>query len=104
MQSYHGEFRKEPMTIFFPCMQKWSSPAEESRMLKIQEPEFRVAVTPLREKMNNIRGLPCIYFDDCFVVSNVKYIIQQGKGICGDAFYMVNRMAGSHSIRMYVSL
>jgi len=41
------------------------------------EPEFRVAVTPFEREGSNIRGLARIYFEDCFVVSNISII--QGK-------------------------
>ena len=50
-----------------------SEKSEES-----EEPEFHVKVTPYERDGSNIRGLARIYFEDCFVVSNVSII--QGKG------------------------
>ena len=41
------------------------------------EPEFTVVVTPYEREGSNIRGLGRIYFEDCFVVSNVSIV--QGK-------------------------
>lgn len=40
----------------------------------LEEPKFRVAVTPFEREGSNIRGLARIYFDDCFVVNNVSII------------------------------
>ena len=41
------------------------------------DPTFRITMTPYEREGSNIRGLGRIYFDDCFVVSNVSVL--QGK-------------------------
>lgn len=40
-------------------------------------PSFKVSVVPFEKEGSNIRGLARVYFDDCFVVSNIN--ILQGK-------------------------
>ncbi len=59
-----------------------------------QEPEFRVAVTPFEREGSNIRGLARIYFEDCFVVSNVSIIQGKEKEFVAMPSYMAG-MSGS---------
>lgn len=55
------------------------------------EPEFRVAVTPFEKEGSNIRGLARIYFEDCFVVSNVSVIQGKEKEFVAMPSYMVKQ-------------
>lgn len=75
-----SEFRKElydDILSLYAEMEQ-SGKAEVSRdVADPAEPEFRVAVTPFEREGSNIRGLARIYFEDCFVVSNISII--QGK-------------------------
>lgn len=75
-----SDFRKElydDILSLYAEMEQ-SGKAEVSRnVADPAEPEFRVAVTPFEREGSNIRGLARIYFEDCFVVSNISII--QGK-------------------------
>lgn len=57
----------------------------------VEEPEFRVAVTPFEREGSNIRGLARIYFEDCFVVSNVSVIQGKEKEFVAMPSYMVKQ-------------
>ena len=59
-----------------------------------QEPEFRVAVTPFEREGSNIRGLARIYFEDCFVVSNVSIIRGKEKEFVAMPSYMIKQNSG----------
>lgn len=75
-----SEFRKELYDdiLSLYAEMEHSGKAEVSRdAADPAEPEFRVAVTPFEREGSNIRGLARIYFEDCFVVSNISII--QGK-------------------------
>lgn len=50
---------------------------EQKKSEKSEMPSFKVSVVPFEKEGSNIRGLARVYFDDCFVVSNIN--ILQGK-------------------------
>lgn len=50
---------------------------EQKKNEKSEMPSFKVSVVPFEKEGSNIRGLARVYFDDCFVVSNIN--ILQGK-------------------------
>lgn len=89
-----SEFRKElydDILSLYAEMEQ-SGKTEVSRDAEnAQEPEFRVAVTPFEREGSNIRGLARIYFEDCFVVSNVSIIQGKEKEFVAMPSYMVKQ-------------
>lgn len=89
-----SEFRKElydDILSLYGEMEQ-SGRAEVSRDAENpEEPEFRVAVTPFEKEGSNIRGLARIYFEDCFVVSNVSIIQGKEKEFVAMPSYMVKQ-------------
>lgn len=53
-----------------------------------------MAVTPFERENSNIRGLASIYFEDCFVVSNVSIIQGKEKEFVAMPSYMVKQNGG----------
>lgn len=92
-----SEFRKElydDILSLYAEMEQ-SGKTEVSRDAEnAQEPEFRVAVTPFEREGSNIRGLARIYFEDCFVVSNVSIIQGKEKEFVAMPSYMVKQNGG----------
>ena len=92
-----SEFRKElydDILSLYAEMEQ-SGKTEVSRDAEnAQEPEFRVAVTPFERENSNIRGLARIYFEDCFVVSNVSIIQGKEKEFVAMPSYMVKQNGG----------
>lgn len=56
-----------------------------------KEPKFSVAVTPFEREGSNILGLARIYFEDCFVVSNVSILKGREKEFVAMPSYMVKQ-------------
>ncbi|MGN1196829.1 MAG: SpoVG family protein [Acetatifactor sp.] len=92
-----SEFRKklyDDILSLYAEMEQ-SGKTEVSRYAEnAQEPEFRVAVTPFEREGSNIRGLARIYFEDCFVVSNVSIIQGKEKEFVAMPSYMVKQNGG----------
>ena len=92
-----SEFRKElydDILSLYAEMEQ-SGKTEVSRDAEnAQEPEFRVAVTPFEREGSNIRGLARIYFEACFVVSNVSIIQGKEKEFVAMPSYMVKQNGG----------
>ncbi len=92
-----SEFRKELYDdiLFLYAEMEQSGKTEVSRDAEnVEEPEFRVAVTPFERGGSNIRGLARIYFEDCFVVSNVSIIQGKEKEFVAMPSYMVKQNGG----------
>ena len=94
-----SEFRKElydDILSLYAEMEQ-SGKTEVSRDAEnAQEPEFRVAVTPFEREGSNIRGLARIYFEACFVVSNVSIIQGKEKEFVAMPSYMVKPVSYTH--------
>ena len=92
-----SEFRKElydDILSLYAEMEQ-SGKTEVSRDAEnAQEPKFRVAVTPFEREGSNIRGLARIYFEDCFVVSNVSIIQGKEKEFVAMPSYMIKQNSG----------
>ena len=92
-----SEFRKElydNILSLYGEMEQ-TGRAEVSREAeKSAEPAFRVAVTPFEREGSNIRGLARVYFEDCFVVSNVSIIQGKEKEFVAMPSYMVKQNGG----------
>lgn len=89
-----GEFRKElydDIRSLYGEMEQ-TGRAEVSREAENPaEPAFSVAVTPFEREGSNIRGLARIYFEDCFVVSNVSVIQGREKEFVAMPSYLVKQ-------------
>lgn len=75
-----SEFRKElyeEILLLYAEMEQSGRTEVSKDVENPKEPTFRVAVTPFEREGSNLRGLARIYFEDCFVVSNIN--ILQGK-------------------------
>lgn len=73
-----AEFREELYSGIFTAYENIANTEnEQKKNEKSEMPSFKVSVVPFEKEGSNIRGLARVYFDDCFVVSNIN--ILQGK-------------------------
>ena len=73
-----AEFREELYSGIITAYENIANTEnEQKKNEKSEMPSFKVSVVPFEKEGSNIRGLARVYFDDCFVVSNIN--ILQGK-------------------------
>ena len=73
-----AEFREELYSGIITAYENIANTEnEQKKNEKSEMPSFKVSVVPFVKEGSNIRGLARVYFDDCFVVSNIN--ILQGK-------------------------
>lgn len=73
-----AEFREELYSGIITAYENIANTENEQKKNEKSEiPSFKVSVVPFEKEGSNIRGLARVYFDDCFVVSNIN--ILQGK-------------------------
>lgn len=87
-----SEFRAElyeDILYLYDEMEQTGKTEVSMEAVNPEEPEFSVAVTPFEREGSNILGLARIYFDDCFVVSNVSILKGREKEFVAMPSYMV---------------
>lgn len=73
-----AEFREELYSGIITAYENIANTENEQKKNEKSEiPSFKVSVVPFEKEGSNIKGLARVYFDDCFVVSNIN--ILQGK-------------------------